>query len=256
MLIDGTIVRVADPWSDPQVEWRGSDDPPTQYARPAAPRQPTPGRAPLDVAQSPERTIDDLCARAVSGDGRAEAALFEDLRVRFLSLAKRRVRPEHAEDVAQDALGIVLAKYRDRPTTDGFLIWSLTVLRNVIGNHYQSRRRDVERTTQVEDWRTVPEASVAVDPVETMEHEETVSMLEQGIELLARKYPRCGTIFTRILESLEKGGGQREVSQRAYELVRKSEPDLSRNSFYVALHRCRSQLRTLMEKHDLGVDHV
>lgn len=210
----------------------------------------------MDDARRPEETIDDLGLRARNGDGRAEAALFEDLRVRFLNLAKRRVRPEHAEDVAQDALGIVLAKYRDRPRTDGLLVWSLTVLRNVIGNHYQSRRRDVERTTQVEDWRTVPEASVRIDPVESIEEDEMVGALEQGIELLARKHPRCGTIFTRILESLETGGGQREVSQRAYELVRREEPDLTRNSFYVALHRCRDRLRTLLEKRDLGVGYV
>lgn len=210
----------------------------------------------MDDLRRPEATLDELGSRACGGDGAAEAALFADLRVRFLTIAKRRVRPEHVEDVVQDTLGIVLAKYGDRPAAAGLLVWSLTVLRNVVGNHYQALRRDSARTTQVEDWQTVPDRALRIDPVEAAERDPSVDRLEGAIRLLARRHPRCGTIFTRILESLAKGGGQRDVSRRAYELVRRSEPDLTRNGFYVALHRCRAQLRTLVTKLETEAGHV
>ncbi|MEZ4388181.1 MAG: sigma factor [Candidatus Krumholzibacteriia bacterium] len=109
-------------------------------------------------------SLDTLRQRALAGDPAAEAALFEDLRVRFLALAKRRVQPDHAEDVVQEALGVVLRKLPDLPPDRGLLVWSLTVLRNVIGNHYQARRRDTAQTVQVDDWHAVPEARVADDP--------------------------------------------------------------------------------------------
>jgi DNA-directed RNA polymerase specialized sigma24 family protein len=197
-------------------------------------------------------SLDKLVDRAIAGDGRAEAALFEELRVRFFHLAKKRVQPDHTEDVVHDALGIVLRKYRERSRESGILVWSLTVLRNVIGNHYQARRRDNDRTLQVEDWQAVPAASLVEDPTGGMAAEEAADRMEAAITTLARKSPRCGAIFARILESMELGGGQRDISQRAFELVGEELPELTRNTFYVTLHRCRAQLRNLMDRTELG----
>ena len=75
-------------------------------------------------------SIDKLGTLAGEGDERAEAALFENLRVRFLQVAKPRVREDDLEDVIQDALQIVHGKYRDRPAGRAILVWSLAVLRN------------------------------------------------------------------------------------------------------------------------------
>jgi DNA-directed RNA polymerase specialized sigma24 family protein len=192
--------------------------------------------------------LDTLRHRALDGDERALADLFEDLRVRFLAIAKRRVQPDHVEDVVHEALGVVLSKYGALPRDRNILLWSLTVLRNVIGNHYQSRRRDHDRTVQVEDWRTVPAASLATDPMADLAGGESAELLQQAITDLARRSPRCGTIFAHILGSVEAGGGPREISQRALELVQRELPDMSRNTFYVALHRCRAQLRGLLDR--------
>lgn len=192
-------------------------------------------------------TLDDLARQALQGDGRSEAALFEELRVRFLTLAKRRVQPDHVEDVVHDALGIVLRKYREPDRESGILVWSLTVLRNVIGNYYQAKRRDLQRTTQVEDWQTVPTAATAADPVADLSADEAADRLEAAVDRLARASERCGVIFRRILETLARGGEPQEAGRRAFARVREDFPDMTRNAFYVALHRCRAQLRSVLD---------
>jgi len=195
--------------------------------------------------------LDLLSARACAGDAGAEAALFADLRVRFLTIAKRRVREDSLEDVVHDALRIVHEKYRGRTGERGMLIWSLTVLRNVIGNWYQSKARAIRRRVDVE-LHLLPDPQSGSSPEAAfLEGEaaagETAVRLEEGISALARKHPRCGTIFRHILGSLARGGGPREISQRALARMREDEPDITPGGFYTALHRCRSRLRQELE---------
>lgn len=197
---------------------------------------------------SPEISLDQIAAAALGGDERAQAHLFEALRVRFLQIAKRRVQPDHAEDVVHDALNIVLTKYRDREGETGILIWSLTVLRNVIGNHYQARKRESDRTQYVEDWQTLDAAAEIDDPTVLMESAEIADRLQEAITRLAHKSERCGRIFAGLTAGLGHGGGQREVSARALAIVQKDFPEMTRNTFYVALHRCRAQLRLLLDQ--------
>jgi Sigma-70 region 2 len=191
-----------------------------------------------------EITLDDLAAAWLGGDSRSETLLFENLRVRFLGIAKRRVQQDHLEDLVQDALQIVLRKAREQHRAENILVWSLTILRNVIGNHYQARRRETERMVTGENiLDNVADTTAGPDPLP-----ETAAQLEQALTTLAERFPRCGQIFAGILASLENGGGQREVSQRALESVQRRTPELTRGGFYTALHRCRSQLRALLDK--------
>ncbi len=210
----------------------------------------------MTQASAPISPLDELCTLALAGDDRARSELFESLRVRFLKVAKRRVHGDHLEDVVQDALRIVLDKYHERTGETGILIWSFTVLRNVIGNHYQSRNRDVSRTTYVEDWQSFSPAAVVIDPLRDRETDEFNGRLEGAIATLARKAPRCGRLFANLLDSYRHGGGQREVSARALEIAQQEDPDLSRNTFYVALHRCRAQLRALLDAGEGSPSHV
>jgi hypothetical protein len=94
----------------------------------------------------------------------------------------------------------------------------------------------------------VPSAALTEDPVADLSESELAAGLQQAIAELARRSPRCGTIFARILESLAEVDGSRAVSQRTLELVQRDFPEMSRNSFYVALHRCRAQLRGIMDR--------
>ncbi len=190
-------------------------------------------------------SLDALYDRCLSGDSTAEAALFAQLRVRFLSIAKRRVQKDHAEDVVQDALQIVLTKHRQRGAGAGILVWGLTVLRNVIGNYYQAREREKGRLDYVSDPQDLSDLA-------TFEPDMDTAVLQQrllaAIEELARKFPRCGAIFHGILSSLERGGSPHRVTQRALTDAQKQYPKLTRNSFYVALHRCRASLRGILDE--------
>jgi DNA-directed RNA polymerase specialized sigma24 family protein len=206
-----------------------------------------PGAVP-GIAPAP-LSLDALRQRALAGDRTAEAALFADLRARFLVLARRRVQPDHAEDVVQQALGIVLQKYRRLPPERGILVWSLTILRNVVGNHYQDRRRSADQIVRVADWCRLAECRRAArDPFDRVATAEDVARIEAAIAELARSAPRCGTVFDCLRRSIEQGGAPREVSARALVMVQAELPGLTRNAFYVSLHRCRARLRAILDR--------
>jgi len=199
-------------------------------------------------------TLDTLCARALAGDGRAEADLFSHLRVRFLQLAKRRVQTDHIEDVVQDALKIVCDRYRERKQGVGILVWSLTVLRNVIGNHYQKRETERRHMEFVEEYPR--DAAAEADPLAMALGSDHRRMLTSAISELADRFPRCGRIFGHLLEGLEGGGSPQELTTRTLAAMQHDEPGLARGAFYTALHRCRGHLRAIWDRSQGGPDHV
>lgn len=207
----------------------------------------TAGRPSPDELSAPALPLDDLASRALAGDPSSERALFGALRERFLSLAKQRVQRDDQEDVVQDALRVVLARYGTRPSAVGILPWSLMVLRNVIGNYYQRRSREEARLVSLDDREesregTVPLTSPSVDIDLSCANDRVTA----AISLLSRERPKCGAIFRHILESLAEGGRPREVSRIAMQRVRADHPEMSAGSFYVALHRCRSRLQEIL----------
>ena len=199
------------------------------------------------------QSLDILHQLALSGNIEAQTALFDDLRVRFLSLAKRRVQLDHAEDVVQETLRIVFDRYGEIKQGTGILVWGLTVLRNVIGNHYQALGREKERIDFVEE---LPRDAATVDDVlgESIMAETTASLLV-AIGELGQRFPRCATIFHGLLASLEEGGSPNQVSSRALQTVQKQFPTMNRGSFYTTLHRCRANLRALLESGQEGQYH-
>lgn len=200
----------------------------------------------------PQPSFDELATRAAGGDRFAEEALFHGLRVRFVQVAKRRVRADDVEDVTQEALGIVLAKYAARGASGRVLTWGLAILRNVIGNHYQRRERlargepfDERRHTDGPGGGAVPAAR------DGGEGEEILRETLAAIDRLSRDEARCAALFGRILESLAEGGTAAEMTHRALERMRADFGELSRGALYVALHRCRASLRAILA--DMGV---
>jgi len=197
-----------------------------------------------DTALAP--SLDTLAAAWMAGDDRARDRLFADLHVRFSAIAKRRVQPGQDEDLVQEALHIVLRKAVELRKSENVLPWSLTILRNVIGNHYQARRWEGERMNTAENiLDTVADPAAGPGGPGDL-----APAIEAALEKLARRFPRCGRMFEAILRSLEQGGGSNEISQRAFDKAQKAEPGLTRGGWYTALHRCRAQLRTLMEQED------
>ncbi len=189
-------------------------------------------------------TLDELSAATIAGDEKAEAALFEKLRVRFLAIAKRRVREDDVEDLVQDALRIVLQKQGGRNRFPGVLVWSLVVLRNVIGNYYQAKRREGERMLFTGEI-----ASYAGPAGEEWGRAftETVEQIAHAITLVGKSDSRCARLLRAVLAAVarERGGGAATRSDLT-ENARRLFPDLSRNAFYVTLHRCRARLRVAL----------
>ena len=77
--------------------------------------------------------IDGLYAQVGSGDADAEEQLFSALTARFRLFVHRTIW-EHmdAEDVVQEALSIVVEKYREMEFEVSFAGWAHTVLKNCI----------------------------------------------------------------------------------------------------------------------------
>ena len=164
------------------------------------------------------------------------------------------MQTDHVEDVVQDTLKIVFAKYGEREPGAGILVWGLTVLRNVIGNYYQSKQRERERLDFVED---LPAAAAVVDDMLAgCEHQELRQTLLEAIGELAERFPRCGKIFHSLLASLEIGGTPNQISGRALQTIQKENPQMTRGSFYTALHRCRASLREILIRKDKGIGYV
>jgi DNA-directed RNA polymerase specialized sigma24 family protein len=204
----------------------------------------------MDDSPMTQPSLDEIADQASAGNATAESSLFQALRVRFVSIAKRRVREDDVDDVVQDALRVVHGKYRERSSPPGVLVWSLAILRNVIGNYYQARKRESGRVTLEDGIEGVraPSAEGVTAAGWPMPGEEMVDQIVAAIETLSRKEPRCGRIFRGILKSLEMGGGSREISGRVLDFVRRDVPEMTRGNFYVALHRCRSHLREILQE--------
>ncbi len=196
-------------------------------------------------------SLDELADRGAAGDAAAEAALCEAIRVRFVPIAKRRVRDDDAQDVVQEALRIVHAKYARRERNGQVLTWGMVILRNVIGNYYQ--RKEKQALEEPFDERRFPrnagEWGTPAQPGPGVESETWREVLE-AITLLARQEPRCAMLFRRILESLDEGGAPGKVSRRAMERMRGDFGEMTRGALYVALHRCRASLRAILN--DMG----
>jgi RNA polymerase sigma factor (sigma-70 family) len=207
------------------------------------------GARPFLTQEEPLQTLDLLCSRALSGDGEAEARLYENLRVSLLRVAQRRVRSDDVEDVLQEALRVIHLKLRARPHPNGVLPWSMAVLRNIVGSYYRERSRRDRRVD------VAAEGCVTPAPDETMERAEEMDRLSRALDLLSRSNPRCGAVYLEILRSLDQAGGAPGGSTGTMDLLLRRFPGMTHGNFYVTLHRCRARLRKIVEELERGVEH-
>jgi RNA polymerase sigma factor (sigma-70 family) len=144
---------------------------------------------------------DGLIQRARAGDADAENALFEKLRARVFSLAKKKVWDvQVAEDLTQETIQTVLEKYRDAEMLRGFLPWVFTILHNKVGNHIKRRRAEAARLapeSAIGAWETVGVtdggAVAAIDLAES---------LEKAFRDLS---PECRKVFALLLADAGRG---------------------------------------------------
>src|SRR5437763_12695479 len=109
------------------------------------------------------------------------------LRARLLAVASRRVPPEAAEDLVQDTMGVILERgirIGSFDTVDGLppLVWSLQVMRNVIGDFYQRNRtatRHLEERTGADH-----EAVTSLTPLDALESADSTRAIHEPIDAL------------------------------------------------------------------------
>ncbi|MFH1144992.1 MAG: hypothetical protein V1774_10655 [Candidatus Eisenbacteria bacterium] len=146
---------------------------------------------------------------------------------------------------------IIHRKLGERSGDEGILIWSLAVLRNVIGNYYQARRRESERREWPERFDEVAVEGDDESPAGARAAAARIDVLGAALADLARRAPRCGRIFEILLDGLKRGRAG-ESPRLTWEKVQREFPDLTRNAFHVSLHRCRERLREVMEAREKG----
>jgi len=149
-------------------------------------------------------------------------------------IASRRVDENDVEDVVQEAMRVISEKGIDRaaPPVEGVvpLAWCFKVLRNTIGNHYQ-RQRTRQRWTE-SDADAVERAQ---NPrvLESLDSENTLSLVEGALDEMARTDPPCAGYLSRLADGARPGDIADDES-------------VERPAFYRRLYRCRQKLRELL----------
>ncbi len=152
------------------------------------------------------------------------------LRQRFAEIAARRVPADAVEDIVQDALGIVLAKgpsaAHEEGLTDPPLRWSFNVLRNVIGNWYQKRRRH-ETVEDLDLPDDCPDALAALTAAERMQS------IHEAMEELRQKKPLCAQWLWAMAEGTKAG-------------ILAAKARMAEAVFYRKIYRCRQSLAGIL----------
>ena len=170
---------------------------------------------------------------------RRREAWFASLRERFLSIARRRVPEDTAEDLVQEALRIIHEKAGFDPGADSVdgdppLAWCFQVLRNVIGNHYQkertrSRPEDEAKRTEAASPLTLP------TPLEALESREVDELLAGAIGEVEREGGPCGGYLRRLAAGVEPA-------------ALADQDGVAPAILYRRLYRCRKKLRTILHR--------
>ena len=161
----------------------------------------------------------------------SEGAWLAPLRERVLSLARRRVHPDVAEDLGQDALRVIVERNPgDDPPS---LPYCFQVLRNVIGNHYQKERVRRRRVEVEATGQSVPDESPT--PLEALASDDALRVVSECLQGLSVSDPGC----TRYLRRLIGGANPAAIAE---------EEGLAAAVFYRRLYRCRLKLRDLLDQ--------
>jgi RNA polymerase sigma factor (sigma-70 family) len=164
-------------------------------------------------------------AREMHEDAKEE--LFEFLRLRLLILARHRVS-EAAEDTVQETLIIIHNRFSEFETLQGLLAFMHQVLRNKIGNIYQSRSREQNRQVELDN---VSESRYYTDW--DMGAVEMERIVRTAIDKLGEERPHCRSILFCLYQGLEPG----EISDRL---------EITKSKLKVQTFRCREALKKIL----------
>lgn len=168
--------------------------------------------------------INDYYKKAVSGDLIAERALFERLVERFRFLTHHKIGwNQDAEDIAQEALLVVIKNYRNLDIQHSFAAWAVKVLNNRILDFHDANRRRLNREVAGDKNGDVSNAIV----------EPTDCHLKLDLIRCFRKLLSVNRQYGRILNLRAQGNSTEDICTKL---------GISRNNLYISLHRARAIL--------------
>lgn len=174
-------------------------------------------------------TMQRLIAEAKAGSREAEEQLFEILRARFRTIAKRRVlEKETAEDVVQEACLTVLEKYKTEEFHSGFEPWAYRVLRMKIGNYLQLKKTRQRKINHEVDIMDISETAMS------QSNQDLEAMLVDCL----RKIARASRRYARVLSFSYQGYKADEICKRLR---------VTKSSLYSMLCRSRSLMNQCLE---------
>ncbi|UKA55963.1 sigma-70 family RNA polymerase sigma factor [Arthrobacter sp. FW305-BF8] len=115
---------------------------------------------------------------------RAFIAVHRDSYPRIYRYVRRRVEsPELAEELAADVFRVVWQKWQDQPRAD--IAWLLTVARNLVGNAYRSRDRQVALQAKL---RASAELRSGTDSEDLVVHDAMAALRDSERDILQLAY--------------------------------------------------------------------
>ena len=173
-------------------------------------------------------TLNSLHSLARDGDQSAEGRLFQGLTESFRIFSQQRIWNEQdCEEIVQDSLTAIAAKYRAIDFEISFAAWAYRVLENNILNYLRSstrRQRRLEKLTEMEKQKT----SVSPDP-----------LLKRRLLDCLKKVNEKNIRHARILNFKYQGYSLEQICQRL---------NLNRNSAYILLSRARKTLKDCLDR--------
>jgi RNA polymerase sigma-70 factor (ECF subfamily) len=172
--------------------------------------------------------INELHSETRGGGQAAEERLFKGLSESFRLFVQHRIWNEQdSEEIVQDSLATIAAKYRVIEFDISFAAWAYKVLENKILHYYRTKRSRESRFSQTGEI-----LDRAVSP-------KTNPDLKRRLLDCLRKISGVNRRHARILNLRYQGFSTDEICGRL---------DVTRNNVYILLSRARSMLKQCLEK--------
>jgi len=172
--------------------------------------------------------LNDLYKNSLSGGETEEKKFFLSLTERFQLVAEQKIMNESdRQEVVQNALMVVVKKYKEMNFEVSFSAWAYDILQKEILKYYRTRGGRVKRFSGEED--DFYNARVkSIDPA-----------LRRNLLDCLKKICGFNQRFARVLNLKYQGYGVDEICLRL---------EVNMSNLYVILSRARSKLKLCLEK--------
>lgn len=177
--------------------------------------------------------INELYKQVVGGEGTFEERLFKELTARFRVFLQQRIADVQArEDLMQDVLATVAAKYRREEIERSFAAWAYRILENKLREYYRTKVSERNRLNRLQAIRPSPDVTNP-NPV-----------LRSRLLKCLGEISRANTRYARVLVRIYQGYEVEEICRQMR---------LSRNNCYSLLYRARLRLRECLRRGGIDV---